>query len=269
MKYGICNEIFKGWALEKMFSFISSLGYTGLEIAPFTFEDSVEKISVATKQQIKDCAQKYNVSIIGCHWLLTKPEGLSLTSPDVLIREKTARYMCKLVEFTSDIAGEIMVLGSPNQRNIGKGQSLPEVKKYIKEALIPSLEMCKNKNIDICLEPLTKKETNFINTAQEAIEFIQEVSHPNLKLHLDVKAMSAESKPIPDIIKDSKKYLRHFHVNDANRRHPGSGEIDYSPIIKALKDIGYEGWLSLEVFDFSPGAETIAQESIQYLKRFV
>ncbi|HNS31975.1 MAG TPA: sugar phosphate isomerase/epimerase family protein [bacterium] len=269
MKYGICNEIFKDWKHEEMFAFISGLGYTGLEIAPFTLGNSVDTISAKTKDEIRNLASRYGVSIIGNHWLLAKPEGLSLSSPDTGTRKKTSDYLCSLAQFTADIGGELMVLGSPKQRSIGEGQKKEDVRRYVKEGIAPALEICMKSNINICLEPLTINETNFINTADEAIDLIEEISHPCLKLHLDVKAMSAESETIPSIIKKSKKYLGHFHVNDANRRHPGSGSIDYGPIIHALKGIGYKRWLSLEVFDFSPGAETIARESIEYLKKFV
>jgi len=269
MKFGICNEIFKGWENEKVFSFISGLGYTGLEMAPFVFAESVENVSGETREEIRRLSEKYGVSIIGSHWLLAKPDGLSLSSRDASVREKTADYLCRLAEFTSDTGGELMVLGSPKQRSIEEGQTREEVYENVKKGLVPALEICRDKKMDICLEPLTTGETNFINTAEEAIEFIEDVSHPCLKLHLDVKAMCAESKTIPDIIRDSRKHLRHFHTNDRNRMHPGSGDVDYAPIMEALRDIGYAGWLSLEVFNFSPGAEAIAEESIRYLKKFV
>ncbi|MBN1445098.1 MAG: sugar phosphate isomerase/epimerase, partial [Candidatus Omnitrophica bacterium] len=62
---------------------------------------------------------------------------------------------------------------------------------------------------------------------------------------------------------------KHFHVNDRNLGGPGFGDVDFAPIIRALKDAGYGGWLSVEVFDFSPGPEAIAKKSIEYLKKFV
>ncbi len=268
MKFGICNEMFKGWDIERILSFVKPLGYTGLEIAPFTIDLSVENVAPARRREIREAAEKNGVSVIGTHWLLAKPEGLSISNPDKSVRKKTADYMCRLAEFTSDIGGELMVLGSPKQRSIGEGQTENEVRGYLKEALLPALEICRDRNIDICLEPLTIRETNFINTAGQAISFIRELAHPNLKLHLDVKAMCSEERSIPEIIASSSGYTRHFHVNDPNRKHPGSGEVDYAPIMEALKKTGYAGWLSLEVFDFSPGAENIARENIDYLKKF-
>ncbi|MGC8976674.1 MAG: sugar phosphate isomerase/epimerase family protein [Candidatus Ratteibacteria bacterium] len=269
MKVGICNEIFKNWPLEEIFEYIKEVGYEGLEIAPFTLADDVSFIPENVIEKIKKLSDKTGIKIIGTHWLLVKPEGLSISTFNQQIRKKTSEYLCKLVEFTSNIGGEIMVFGSPKQRKINEKQNHNEVKGYLKEVLIPVLEKCYEKNVYFCIEPLARSETNFINKAEEAIEIIEEINHPNLKLHLDVKAMSDEGKPIPEIIQTGSKYLKHFHVNDKNLLGPGFGEIDYKPIIEKLKEIGYNGWLSVEVFDFSPGAKVIAEKSIQYLKKFL
>ena len=267
MKIGICNEIFNGWEIEKVFSFIKECGYEGMEIAPFTFGNSVSEIPESKIEEIKKLSKNYGIEIIGTHWLLVKPEGLSVSTRDKNLRKKTSDYLCELVNFTAEIGGKVMVFGSPKQRNIGEGQTYEEVKRNLIETLLKPLEVAKEKGIYICLEPLARTETNFINTAKQAIEIIEEVNHPNLKLHLDVKAMSDEEKEIPEIIEEGKEYLEHFHVNDKNLLGPGFGDIDFVPIIKKLKEIGYNKWLSVEVFDFSPGAETIAKKSIEYLKR--
>ncbi|MDD3725608.1 MAG: sugar phosphate isomerase/epimerase [Candidatus Ratteibacteria bacterium] len=269
MKVGICNEMFQGWELEKIFSFVKEVGYQGIEIAPFTLGDSVDVIPVETVKKIRELSSRYNLAVIGTHWLLTKPEGLSVSSSNKELRHKTAEYLSKLIYFTANIGGSIMVFGSPKQRNIQEGQTAEEVKENVKEVLKKVLKDCEKKNIFLCLEPLARTETNFINTAAEAIDIIEEMSHPYLKLHLDVKAMSDEQKPIPEIIKEGRKHLKHFHINDKNLGGPGSGDIDYKPIIDTLKEIGYDGWLSVEVFDFSPGPEVIAKNSINYIKKFL
>jgi len=269
MKIGICNEIFSNWEMEKVFPFIKQLGYDGIEIAPFTLSNSVEMISKERRREIKMLAEKYAVEIIGTHWLLVKPEGLSISSKNKEIRNKTSQYFKELVFFTYEIGGKIMVLGSPKQRSISDGQTFEEVKGYLREIIYPALEEAEKKHVFICLEPLGRKETNFVNTGEEAIKIIEEFNHPNFKLILDVKAMSDENKPIPEIIKKCKKHLKHFHANDKNLLGPGFGEIDFAPIISTLKEMNYNGWLSVEVFDFSPGPETIAEKSIKYLKNII
>ena len=93
------------------------------------------------------------------------------------------------------------------------------------------------------------------------------VGHPNFVLHLDVKAMSSEPTPIPDIIRQYANRTGHFHANDPNRRGPGFGDVDFVPIFRALKESGYDRWVSVEVFDYTPDPETIAEKSIEYMKQ--
>ncbi|HID24604.1 MAG TPA: sugar phosphate isomerase/epimerase, partial [Planctomycetaceae bacterium] len=109
-------------------------------------------------------------------------------------------------------------------------------------------------------------ETDFINTCEVGAELVRRLDRSNFKLHMDVKAMSSESVPVPELIRRYGSITGHFHANDANRRGPGFGEVDFVPIFAALKEVGYTGWVSVEVFDFSPDPETIARKSLEYMK---
>jgi sugar phosphate isomerase/epimerase len=93
------------------------------------------------------------------------------------------------------------------------------------------------------------------------------VPSPRFKIILDVKAMCSESKPIPQIIRESWPHFAHFHANDRNMKGPGFGDVDFKPIAAALKEVGYQGFVSVEVFNFDEGAEAIATRSLEYLKR--
>lgn len=109
-------------------------------------------------------------------------------------------------------------------------------------------------------------EADFINTAAEAQAILDQLDHPGLGLHLDVKAMSSEQDPVPEVIHRHIANTGHFHANDPNLRGPGFGETDFVPIFQALKDTNYQGWVSVEVFDYKPDPETIATESLRYMK---
>ena len=271
IKLGICNETFKDenkfWPLRKVMEYISRVGYQGIEIAPFTLAPSVEDISSAKREEIRLLSHDYGLEVIGLHWLLASPSGLSISSSDREVRHRTINYLKKLIDFCSDIGGKILVFGSPKQRSIEKNSSYEETRKRAKEVFISSLDKAEERGVIICLEPLARRETDFINTAEEAVFLIKEINHPNFKLHLDVKAVSDGKKSIPEIIKKNKDYLFHFHANDANGLGPGFGETDFEPIIKVLKEIKYSGFISVEVFDISPGQKKIAEESLAYLKK--
>jgi len=267
MKFGICNEIFKGWEWGRITGYVSSLGYAGIELAPFIFAESVEQVSAGRRKEIADIAGANGLEIIGLHWLLASPKGLSLSSPDRSVRERSIEYLKALARFCGDVGGKVMVFGSPKARDIPPSSGYEETFRRVEDCFASILPVLKDRGVVLALEPLTLKETNFINSAQEAIRMIEEIGHPNFRLNLDVKAMSAENKPIPEVIEGSGRHLVHVHVNDPNLLGPGSGEIDYAPIREALREIGYEGYLSVEVFDFSPGPESIASSSIEYLKK--
>jgi sugar phosphate isomerase/epimerase len=266
MRLSICNEIFKEWDFRKICDFVSSIGYDGIEIAPFTFASDVRDLKEEDCKRIREIAEKRNLQIVGLHWLLVSPPGLHITHPDSSIREETLEYMKHLIKFCQLLGGEVLVFGSPKQREIMSGVTREEAWLWARDFFLRASEEADRHDVFICLEPLSPRETNFITTAREAIKLIGEVSHPRFRLHLDVKAMSSEGRDIREIIKEGAPYLKHFHANDESGKGPGFGETDFRPIISALKSINYLGFVSVEIFDVSPSPEICAIESLRYLK---
>jgi sugar phosphate isomerase/epimerase len=121
--------------------------------------------------------------------------------------------------------------------------------------------------VRLALEPLGPAEGNFLNTAAEAVAMIRRINSPWVQLHLDCKAMASEATPIPQLIHENRDVLAHFHANDPNRQGPGMGELKFEPILAALGEVDYRGWVSVEVFDYTPGCERLARESIDNLRR--
>ncbi|HJN12578.1 MAG: sugar phosphate isomerase/epimerase family protein [Pirellulaceae bacterium] len=269
MKFAVCNETFQDWPFERAFQFARELGYTGIEYAPFTINKNACDITAAQRAEVRQQAEDAGLEPIGLHWLLAFTEGYYLTSPDEDVRKRTGEYLAELARLCRDLGGNILVLGSPMQRNLLDGvdhdQALQLAADVIRRA-VPVMEEC---GVTLAVEPLGPAEGDFLLTAESGIQLIDLVDSPNCQLHLDVKAMSSEGKPIPEIIRDSAKHLVHFHANDANKRGPGMGEIDFVPILQALQDVGYGGWVSVEVFDYDPGVEALASESIEYLQACV
>ncbi len=272
MKFALCNEMFGDRSFADTFSTIRKLGYTGVEIAPFTLLPGVEPFDVRNVSaekivEVRMMAEDAGLEIIGLHWLLVKTEGLYLTSPDPTVRRHTSDYLKALAELCADLGGWVMVLGSPKQRNLLPGVSYEDAEAYATEVLHGALPACKQFGVTIGLEPLGPAEGNFMLTAESGIHLAKMVSSPFCKLHLDVKAMSSEGKPIADIIRDSREWMVHFHANDPNLLGPGMGEVDFRPIFTALREIKYDGWVSVEVFKYEPSPDEIARESIEYMQR--
>jgi sugar phosphate isomerase/epimerase len=267
MKFAICNEIYQGWKLEDTLAHAKRLGYSGVEIAPFTLANSVNELSAPERQRIRDLARSVGIDIVGLHWLLVKPEGLYLNHTDAGIRQRTARYFVDLVDCCADFGGTIMVVGSPKQRNILEGVLRQQAWDWTADTFRDAVKRAEDRGVTICFEPLSPAETNFINTAAEAIEFIKPFNSSAFKIIIDVKAMCSESKPIPQIIRESWPHFAHFHANDKNLKGPGFGDVDFTPIAATLKEVGYRGYVSVEVFKFEEGPEVIAGKSIEYMRR--
>ena len=115
--------------------------------------------------------------------------------------------------------------------------------------------MLESNSVVLAIEPLGPQETNFLLTAADAVELIDRVSSPQIQLHLDCKAMATEATPIVELIRSNRDVLAHFHANDPNRQGPGFGQLDFVPIFKALQEVHYGGWVSVEVFDYARGSK--------------
>jgi sugar phosphate isomerase/epimerase len=266
MRYAICNETFENWDHERVCRLVAGLGYTGLELAPFTLAPRITDVSPQRRRELRKQAEDHGLSILGLHWLLAKTEGLHITAVDEGVRRRTADYLVELARCCRDVGGDLMVFGSPAQRRIPAGATRAQAADYAADTFRRALPGIADCGVRLCLEPLSPPEADFINTCAEATALLEQVNHQAFVLHLDVKAMSTDEAPTPALIRRYGARAGHFHANDPNRRGPGFGTTDFVPIFQALKDSAYAGWVSVEVFDYTPDPETIARESIRYMR---
>jgi sugar phosphate isomerase/epimerase len=266
MRYAICNETFGNWDHTRVCATAAQLGYAGLEVAPFTLAPRISDVTAGQRRTLRNQAEDAGIPIIGLHWLLAKTEGLMLTSPDPAVRRRTADYLGELSRCCRDLGGDLMVFGSPQQRRVPADHTREQAADFAVDTFRRALPVVVDCGVRICLEPLAAPEADFLNTCVEAVALLDRIDHPNFVLHLDVKAMSSEAEPIPALIRKYASRTGHFHANDANLRGPGFGATDFRPAFRALKETGYSGWVSVEVFDYSPDPETIARESIRYMR---
>ncbi len=264
-RFAICNETFGDWTWDRVCRFLVETGYEGVEIAPYTFADAVTSITPNHRSEIRRAAADAGIEIVGLHWLLASPKGLHIHTKDAELRRKTVEYLRALIHFAGDIGATMMVFGSPGQRRLEDGDVAGAWERMAESfrQVVPDLEA---RRVTLCQESLPSPECDFILTAAEAAEMVRRVDHPNFRLMLDVKSMCAESTPAPDIIREFAPLVKHFHANDANRRGPGFGDTDFRPMAVALQEKGFRGYVSVEVFDYSPDPETIARESLRYLR---
>ena len=266
MNFAICNELFEGWDLPDVCRQVAQIGYTGIELAPFTLAPLVTELGAHERRRVADAVHDAGLEVVGLHWLLAKTDGLHVSHPDPAVRRRTVDYLVELVGACADMDARVMVMGSPQQRNVLDGTQPDEAFDRTVETFRAVMPAAAERNVTVCFEPLAPSETNFINTAAQGQRLCDAVGHPLFKLHLDVKAMSAEDRPVPELIRTYIGRAGHFHANDANLRGPGMGRTDFVPIFQALVEAHYAGWVSVEVFDYKPDPETVARESYDYMQ---
>ena len=266
MRFAICNETFVGWDHVKVCETAAEVGYTGLEIAPFTLAPRITDVSAEQRKQIRREAEKAGLEIIGLHWLLAKTEGLHLNSADPAVRQRTAEYLIELARCCRDLGGDLMVFGSPAQRRVPAGATHEQATEWAIDTFRQVAPALKEHKVTLLLEPLSPPDADFMNTAEECVALLDRLQDTNFALHLDVKAMTTEPMPRPEVIRRFAPWTRHFHANDANLRGPGFGEVDFVPIFDALLVSKYRGWVSVEVFDYTPDPVTIAKDSLRYMR---
>ncbi len=268
MKTSICNELFQGWPIEKVFDYAAGLGFAAVEIAPFTLGQTVDDISPAERKRIVAAAKAAGIEIAGLHWLLVQPEGLYINHPDQAVRQRTREYLEKLIDLCADLGGKALVHGSPQQRTVQEGWDYAECWKLARETWAVCGEKAGECGVTYCLEALTAQETNFLVSLEEAFRMADEINLPRLQAMFDCRAVSHNGSG--DLTKDLEAALKtgrigHVHLNDPNGRGPGFGGLKFAPLLKTLARAGYRDYISIEVFHFEPDPKTIAARSLGYL----
>ncbi|MBI3736339.1 sugar phosphate isomerase/epimerase [Candidatus Sumerlaeota bacterium] len=271
LKYAICSEIFQGWDLRKICAFAKPLGYDGIEIAHFHFFETVETVGAVQRAEMRRIIEGEGMVCSGLHWLMVSPKGLHITTRDAALRRKSWDYLARLVDFCGDLGGPVMVLGSPYQRSTIAGltpeMTVAEAHERLAEGLTELGPLAAARNLTVLMEAVPSTEGNVCNRLADSAAIVRKVNHPNVQTMFDVHNTADETEPMTTLLERHYPIIRHVHVNEMDGRHPGTGNVDFAPIFNFLIGKKYPGWVSLEVFDFKAGAETIARDSINYLKK--
>lgn len=273
MRFATCNEPWKDTPIEEVFRIAARLGFEGVEIAPFTLAERVEAIPAARRREILQAARDAGVQIVGLHWLFVSPRGLHLTTPDPAVRRQSADYLKVLADFCGDLGGRVCIFGSPKQRSVEPPTTPEEAWKRARDVFASCADHFAARNVTLCIEALSPRETNFINTVAEAARLADEVGHPNIDIMLDTKALSSMPEGVEATIRKFGRRAKHVHANEPSGKGAGMppGEADppgvnFKTALKALAATGYDRWVSLEPFDYSPDPTTVAKVGLQTLK---
>jgi sugar phosphate isomerase/epimerase len=269
MKLALCNEVLQPMGLDEQCQAAARMGYDALEIAPFTLRDEPETLDAAAAHQVRGTAHSHGLAISSLHWLLVKPDGLSLVTDDMSLLRRTLDLLRRLIDFTATCGAKVLVHGSPRQRSPASGQSVADATLRLEAALAELAPHAQAAEVVYCLEPLGRFETPVINTVAEAVALVDRVGSPALRTMLDVSAAShSESEPVHEVLGRflASGHIAHVQLNDRNRRGPGQGDTDQRPVLQVLKDARYAGWMAVEPFEYLPDGPACADASARHVR---
>lgn len=262
----ICNEVFQGWPFHEACRRIRAIGYEGIEIAPFTLSETPAAISVDQRRQYRGIMASEGLRFVGLHWLMVAPKRLHVTTPDAALRERSWQHIRDLVDLCADLGGGVMVFGSPKQRCTTGGSTVAEARARFQDGLSEVSEHAMESEVTLLVEALPADQSDVVETLAEAVEIVKAIGSPAIRTMFDTHNAVDEKEPHAVLVDRYFEYISHVHVNEMNGGHPGTADYDFKPVLEVLKRRGYCGWVSLEAFNFEPGAEKIASESLAYLE---
>jgi D-psicose/D-tagatose/L-ribulose 3-epimerase len=267
--FALCNEVLRPMSFEAQCQCAASLGYVGLEVAPFTLHDSPQNISLKQARIWGQMAIDHGVPVTGLHWLLVAPDGLSITDPHPQVSKRTRELVQHLCDVCAEMGGRYLVHGSPQQRQPVHPQSKGQAWDACCEFFAVAGQWAHARGLTYCIEPLSADQTSIINTLAEAVQMIEEIGQPGLQTMLDTSSAGlTERQSIVDLIELHLPtgHLAHVQLNDPNRRAPGQGDMDFGPILQALHRHRYQGPLAIEPFEYSPDGPACAAFAIDHLE---
>lgn len=276
MHFALCNEVLAPLPFEEQCALAARQGYDGLEVAPFTLAGNPQDITNAQAAEFRRMAQDHGLAISGLHWLLVAPAGLSVVSADAAVRQRTIDFMRRLVELCALMGGRYLVHGSPKQRSVPAGSTRDEALARATECFAQAGAAAAAAGVVYCIEPLSTRETDLINTVAEAAQIVDAIASPGLKTMIDCSAAGQmESQSVAELMDRwiPGGHVAHVQVNDPNRRGPGQGQMQFAPILAellALQSAGaYRGVVAVEPFDYVPDGPGCAALAIGYLRGIV
>ncbi len=267
-KQAICNEIYEKWPLRDACRSMRSIGYTGIEISPFTLAERPSDITSEQRREYRDIIQSEGLSFVGLHWLMVSPKGLHVTTPDRDLRERSWRHIVDLIDLCGDLGENgVMVFGSPKQRCTVDGLTPVEASRNFTTGLAGVAPHAAQRGVTVLVEALPLNQCDVITMLAEAVAIVNQVNSPAVRTMFDTHNAVDESESHASLVDRYFDLIRHVHINEVDGRHPGTGSYDFKPVLDVLRRREYPHWVSLEAFDFTPGSETIANDSLRFIEK--
>ncbi len=266
-RYAFCNIALENFSWPEQCEIIGNAGYTGVEIAPLTIiKEAVEEFDAGKRKRMVREMKNAGIECAGLHRMFGLPfTGLHFTTPDKHVRQRCINYLVKLIDFCGDIGGNTIVWGSPNQRGTINGITLHDALQYFADGLSKVADHAQQRDIEILIEPISTRDTDIVNTLADAVEIVEKINHPAISSMFDFHNTLDETEQSHELVRKYFDHIHHVHFQNMDGGLVTSDTIprEYIQVFEVLKDLNYQKWISVEVFDYSPGGKYIADESMK------
>jgi sugar phosphate isomerase/epimerase len=247
-------------SLDEGFERAATLGFDAIELFPASARD-------LDAAEVRRLSEKYQLKIAavgtGAGWVKHK---LRLADPDPNVRRQARQFIAELVDLAGTL-GAPAILGSM-QGHWGGGVSRDQAIAWLAAALEELGPRAEALGMPLLFEFLNRYETNLFNRVAESLEFLKTLRAQNIKLLGDLFHMSIEEADMATALRLAGGKLGHVHFADSNRRAVGMGHTNMKPVMAALRDIGYTGYLSAEVLPL-PDSLTAARQTIVSFRKLI
>lgn len=265
-RLAICSETFAGMKFAEACQAARRTGYAAIEIEPAHLSPDPASLAAAERRETRRIMDSEGLVCAGLHSFLKAPAGLHLTAPDAAVRQRSWEYFGRLIDLAADLTEKpVMVLGSSKQREAIDGVTPAAAAARLTEGLQRLAPQAEKRGVCIVMEPLAPQLCNVVNTLTEAMTVVRAVSSPAVQTIFDAHNTAVEKQPVDALLRQYFPWIRHVHLNEMDGRRPGSGNFPFPLVLHTLRELGYQAWLSVEVFDFKPDGETVARLASEYL----
>lgn len=227
------------------------LGYDAIEI----FAPGPEAVDAGELKKLLDDHGLALAAVgTGAGWV---KHGLQLADTDAGKRQEARDFVRRMIDFGGPF-GAFAIIGSMQGRHTAE-VSRDQARGYLAEALEDGGSYAAQYNVPLVYEPLNRYETNQVNTVADGVALLESLSTDNVKLLCDLFHMQIEERDLAEALISGGQHVGHIHFVDSNRRPVGEGHLDFRPIIKALREIQYPGYLSAEAFAYPDPTQAAEQ----------
>jgi D-psicose/D-tagatose/L-ribulose 3-epimerase len=275
MKYGVNLMVWTtrvGKPQDALFARIQKWGFDGVEL----FLSPDEPADIPSVNQMLD---RLKLERTTCSVL---PREFHLVSTDPAVRSRGVEYLNRCVDRTAELGAKIIC--GPLYAGLGLMTGTRRTEKEWDRAvqgLRSVASRAEKLGVTLCIEPLNRFETYFLNTLQDASRLVHDIGASNVRIHFDTFHSNIEEQQPATALRAVAKDLGHVHISENDRGIPGSGHVDWRGVLSVLREIGYDGWLTIESFaepepelasaasiwrDLAPSGDELAHQGLNFIK---